>query len=101
MQPTLARHTNIAKCCKKVGALGNLDQEFGDPDAREQRIEPAVQGLGFRRSCRLQRRDLQLFAHECDTRQVAGPQLVRKVAQSSIKFGTLVSQIEGSAWKVR
>src|SRR3546814_13059044 len=37
--------------------------------------------------------DFQLFANERHARQAAGPQLMREVTQSPIKFGALMSQI--------
>src|SRR3546814_4432094 len=35
----------IAKCAQEPGALGHLDQEFGDPHARKQGVEPAIESL--------------------------------------------------------
>lgn len=60
----LLARASVVKWCKKPGALGNLEQEFGDLDTQKQRIEPAVQGLRLRRSCRLPQHNLQLVANE-------------------------------------
>jgi len=89
----LLARANIPKCREKSGTFSDFEQEFRNPDAREQGIEFAVKSFRFRWSCRMQRNDFQLFANECHARQAAGPQLVCEVAQSPIKLGALISQI--------
>ena len=70
----------------------HLVQQFGNADARHQRLECVRESTGFRRGGCLDRRDLQAPVVEFDPLQLAAPQPPREAFQTPVELGGLGGQ---------
>ncbi len=55
---------------QEAGAARHLGQKLGDPDARQDVVDHAVQALGLRRRDRRQRRDVEPAIPQLDAAQL-------------------------------
>src|SRR3546814_2757967 len=75
----------IAKCAQEPGALGHLDQEFGDPHARKQGVEPAIESLRLGWSDRRHGLQLEPVAFERHAREPVRLELLGETAQPPVE----------------
>src|SRR3546814_1449230 len=75
----------IAKCAQEPGALGHLDQEFGDPHARKQGVEPAIESLRLGWSDRRHGLQLEPVAFERHAREPVRLELLGEPEQPPVE----------------
>src|SRR3546814_7261748 len=75
----------IAKCAQEPGALGHLDQEFGDPHARKQGVEPAIESLRLGWSDRRHGLQLEPVAFERHAREPVRLELLGETAHPPVE----------------
>src|SRR3546814_4272531 len=81
----------IAKFAQEPGALGHLDQEFGDPHARKQGVEPAIESLRLGWSDRRHGLQLEPVAFERHAREPVRSEEHTSELQSLMRISYAVS----------